>query len=66
MKINKLHQFEGHEGAIYTLAYNPINGKIYSGGFDNIIVEWDIYDPKAYKAIAKLNTKTIKSLTLRS
>ncbi len=62
MKVTKIHQFEGHEGAIYSLQYNALTNKIYSAGFDNIIVEWDLNDPKKYKAIAKLPTKTISLL----
>jgi len=59
LKIEKKHQFEGHEGAIYALAYNSLTNKVFSGGFDNIVVEWSIENPKDFAAIAKLPSKTI-------
>ena len=62
LTIQKIQQFEGHEGAIYSLQYNKSLNKIYSAGFDDIIVEWDLDDPKNFKAIAKLQTKTISLL----
>ena len=59
LEIKKLNQFTGHEGAIYALEYNVSDQLIYSGGFDNVIVGWDINVPGKYKAIAKLESKTI-------
>lgn len=66
MKIEKINDLIGHEGAIYALEESFEANKCYSGGFDNIIVEWDLELPKNPIGIAKLPSKAFSILKIEN
>jgi len=64
MKLNKINDLIGHEGAIYALEESFSLNKCYSAGFDNIVVEWDLMNQTQPKAIAKLPSKAFSILKI--
>ncbi len=56
-KAKKIKQFDGHEGSIYTLEQGAEPHLFFSGSNDNLIVEWDLTNPKSSRAVAKLPMK---------
>jgi len=57
MNIQKIHQFDGHTGSIFTLEEGSDAHLFYSCGNDHLIVEWDLKNPNSHKAIAQLPSK---------
>ena len=53
--IEKTTQFHGHTGAIYSLEEASSEQYFFSGASDNILVEWDLSNPKENKVIAKFS-----------
>ncbi|MFT7157537.1 MAG: WD40 repeat protein, partial [Parvicella sp.] len=59
IKVEKISQFEGHSGAIYTLESANEKNKFFSGSSDNLVVEWNIEDQEQNKVVAKLSAKAM-------
>ena len=59
IQTEKVGQFIGHGGAIFTLepAYNA--HLFYSGSSDNLVVEWNMKDQQQKKVVAKLPAKAL-------
>ena len=58
IQIEKIGQFIGHGGAIFSL--EPAHDHhFYSGSGDNLVVEWNIKDQKQNKVVAKLPAKAM-------
>jgi WD repeat-containing protein 61 len=66
MKLNKINDLLGHEGAIYALEESFDTNKCYSAGFDNMVVEWDLIEKTNPIAIAKLPSKAFSILKIES
>lgn len=66
MKLNKINDLLGHEGAIYALEESFEANKCYSTGFDNMVVEWDLIEKTNPIAIAKLPSKAFSILKIES
>lgn len=66
MKLNKINDLLGHEGAIYALEESFNTDKCYSAGFDNMVVEWDLIEKTNPIAIAKLPSKAFSILKIES
>lgn len=66
MKIEKVNDMLGHEGAIYALEESFTANKCYSAGFDNLVVEWDLELTQNPVAIAKLPSKAFSILKIES
>jgi WD40 repeat protein len=64
MKIEKVNDLIGHEGAIYALEESFESNKCYSAGFDNIVVEWDLELATNPIGIAKLPSKAFSILKI--
>ena len=64
MKLNKVNDLLGHEGAIYALEESFQKNKCYSAGFDNMVVEWDLLQKSNPIAIAKLPSKAFSILKI--
>jgi WD40 repeat protein len=56
LSANKIFQFEGHKGAIYTLEHSSEPHIVYSGSHDRMVVEWNLATSQN-RAIAKLPEK---------
>lgn len=54
MQITKLHTFQGHKDAVYTLA--PLKGHpvFFSGAGDGMVVKWDLTQPDQGHLIAHM------------
>jgi len=66
MKVNKINDLIGHEGAIYALEESFQDNKCYSAGFDNMVVEWDLIEKTNPIAIAQLPSKAFSILKIES
>jgi WD repeat-containing protein 61 len=66
MRIKKVNDMLGHEGAIYALEESFTANKCYSAGFDNIVVEWDLEITQNPVGIAKLPSKAFSILKIES
>jgi len=64
MNVKKIGHLTGHSGAIYCLAHY-YQDRFFSGGFDNLVVEWSVDQVDNAKAVAKLNSKAISLLYLK-
>ena len=52
MTVKKLQQLTGHNAAVYAIAEGTSSEKIFSGGGEGWIVEWDLSKPNTGKLIA--------------
>jgi WD repeat-containing protein 61 len=59
IEIEKSKQFEGHNGAIYTLEPAYEKHLFFSGSSDNLVVEWDMKDQQQNKVAAKVPAKAM-------
>jgi WD repeat-containing protein 61 len=59
LEVEKSKQFEGHNGAIYTLEPAYEKHLFFSGSSDNLVVEWNIKDQQHSKVVAKLPAKAM-------
>lgn len=57
MNIQKIHQFDGHTGSIFTLEEGSEEHLFYSCGNDHLIVEWNLKNVNEHKAIVQLTSK---------
>jgi WD40 repeat protein len=59
IEVEKSKQFEGHNGAIYTL--EPANEKhvFFSGSSDNLVVAWNMKNQGQNKVVAQLPAKAM-------
>ncbi len=55
IQVNKLNEFTGHSGAIYGLYVSPVSGKVYTGGADGYVVEWDLGNAAEGRLIGRLD-----------
>jgi WD40 repeat protein len=53
-----LHEFKGHAGAVYTLAWLSNGNTLLSAGFDNTIRFWDINERKQQGKLESEDTKS--------
>lgn len=55
IQVNKINEFTGHSGAIYGLYVSPVSAKVYTGGTDGYIVEWDLGNAAEGRLIGRLD-----------
>lgn len=53
-KIEKLENFTGHKGSVYTLCEGPEPGSFYSSGEDGMVVKWDTKKADLGTPVAKM------------
>ncbi|MFN7312818.1 MAG: WD40 repeat domain-containing protein [Bacteroidota bacterium] len=63
IKVTKVAQFTGHQGAIYTLCEGLNANEFYSGGNDGLVVCWNTHAPDSGKLLVKVN-RPVYSLCL--
>ncbi len=54
IQVVNLARFSGHSGSIYGLYYSANKNKIYTGGADGYVVEWNPNEPEAGVLVARL------------
>lgn len=59
VEVEKSKQFEGHNGAIYTLEQAYEKHTFFSGSSDNLVVEWNLKDQEQNLVVAKLPAKAL-------
>lgn len=60
LNIEKVNQFTGHQGAIYSLCHGRSLRSFISAGSDGQVIEWDIDDPEEAKLLASSNETLFK------
>ena len=58
-QVEKVAQFIGHGGAIFSLEPAHDAHLFYSGSSDNLVVEWNMKDQQQNKVVAKLLAKAL-------
>ena len=53
IEVEKSKQFEGHNGAIYTLEPAYEMHMFFSGSSDNLVVEWNMKDQQQNKVVGQ-------------
>jgi WD repeat-containing protein 61 len=64
--LEKKIQFEGHKGSVYALSNSDKANIFYSGGSDNIVLQWDINNPQLGIVLAKTNGQILSILHHKS
>ncbi|MFT4661209.1 MAG: WD repeat-containing protein 61 [Flavobacteriales bacterium] len=59
IEVEKSKQFEGHNGAIYTLEQANEKHLFFSGSSDYLVVVWNMKDQRQNKVVAKLPAKAL-------
>ncbi len=54
IQVVKLARFSGHSGSIYGLYYSTSKNKIYTGGAEGYVVEWNPNEPESGVLVARL------------
>ena len=61
--FKKRAELKGHDAGIYTLAYDHIHQRLYSGGGDKVLASWDLESFQATPFMVK-STHTIYALAI--
>jgi WD40 repeat protein len=55
IKVEKIHNFKGHNDCVYTLEPSSVDTEFFSGAGDGMVVKWDLTKPDEGELIAKLS-----------